>query len=363
VATKHALHQAATILEETVNAQLKTVANPTAAEILAWSRTTVEPALRNAVAQLPASMRRVANYHFGWHDSEGKPASGDTGKAIRPALALLCAQAVGGDPEAAVPAAVAVELVHNFSLLHDDVMDRDLMRRHQPAAWTIFGAADAILTGSALQSLAFQCIAQGGGALGSDGVRRLHQTVAELCHGQSLDLSFEQRSQVEIAESWAMAAAKTGALLSCACSLGAMAAGGTARQVRLLSGFGDHLGLAFQLVDDLLGIWGDPAVTGKPAHSDLMSRKKSLPAVAALNSETAPGEEVARFYRRTEPFQPTELAGIAELIERTGAREWAGSAAASERTLAVENLAEADCLPHAEAALRELADLLLRRDH
>jgi geranylgeranyl diphosphate synthase type I len=94
-----------------------------------------------------------------------------------------------------------------------------------------------------------------------------------------------------------------------------------------------------------------------------MSRKKSLPAVAALNSETAPGEEVARFYRRPEPFQPAELAGIAELIERTGAREWAGSAAASERTLAVENLAEADCLPHAEAALRELADLLLRRDH
>jgi geranylgeranyl diphosphate synthase type I len=363
VAIKHVLHLAATILEDTVNTQLQTAAGPTAAEILAWSRTTVDPALRNAVAQLPASMRRVARYHFGWCDSQGKPASGDTGKAVRPALALLCAQAVGGDPEAAVPAAVAVELVHNFSLLHDDVMDRDLMRRHQPAAWTVFGAADAILAGSALLSLAFQCVAQSSGALGSEGVRRLHQSVAELCHGQSLDLSFEQRGQVEIGESWAMAAAKTGALFSCACSLGAMAAGASADQVRLLNGFGDHLGLAFQLVDDLLGIWGDPAVTGKPAHSDLMSRKKSLPAVAALNSETAPGQDVALFYQRPEPFQPGELAGIAELIERAGAREWARRAAASERTMAVESLAAADCRPHAQAALRELADLLLQRDH
>src|SRR6267154_2690818 len=172
----------------TVNAQLKTAAGRPAAEILAWNRTAVDAALRNAVAQLPASMRRVANYHFGWCDSEGKPASGDTGKAVRPALALLCAQAVGGDPETAVPAAVAVELVHNFSLLHDDVMDRDPMRRHQPAAWTVFGAADAILAGSALLSLAFQCITQGSGALGGEGVRRLNQSVADLCHGQSLDL-------------------------------------------------------------------------------------------------------------------------------------------------------------------------------
>jgi geranylgeranyl diphosphate synthase type I len=335
----------------------------TVAELLAWSRTTVDAALRDSVAQLPASMRRVANYHFGWCDSEGKPASGDTGKAVRPALALLCAQAVGGDPEAAVPAAVAVELVHNFSLLHDDVMDRDLMRRHQPAAWTVFGAADAILAGSALLSLAFQCITQGSGALGGEGVRKLHQSVAELCHGQSLDLSFEHRSQVEIAESWAMSAAKTGALFSCACSLGALAGGATAGQVRLLAGFGDHLGLAFQLVDDLLGIWGDPAVTGKPAHSDLTSRKKSLPAVAALNSETASGQAAARLYQRPGPFQPGELAGIAELMERAGAREWACRAAAAERTLAAESLAAADCRPHPEAALRELADVLLRRNH
>ena len=349
--------------EETVNAQLQMAAGPAAAEILAWSRATVDPALRNAVAQLPASMRRVARYHFGWCDSQGRPVSGDTGKAVRPALTLLCALAAGGDPQAAVPAAAAVELVHNFSLLHDDVLDRDLTRRHAPAAWTVFGAADAILAGSALLSLAFQCLAKNNGALGSEGVLRLHQSVAELCHGQSLDLSFEQRGQVEIGESWAMSAAKTGALFSCACSLGAMAGGASAEQLRLLNGFGDHLGLAFQLVDDLLGIWGDPAVTGKPAHSDLMSRKKSLPAAAALNSETAAGQEVALFYQRPEPSQPGELAGIAELIERAGGREWARRAAASERTMAVESLAAADCQPDAEAALREVADLLLRRDH
>ncbi|HET7014941.1 MAG TPA: polyprenyl synthetase family protein [Streptosporangiaceae bacterium] len=339
------------------------VTGRSAQESLAWGRTAVDAGLRDAVAKLPASARRVASYHFGWQDSNGKPAHGDAGKGIRPALALLSAQAAGGDLEAAVPAAIAVELVHNFSILHDDVMDRDQMRRHRPAAWTVFGTADAILAGDALLALAFGCLADGGPALAAQGAQRLSQCVAELCQGQSLDLSFEQRDHIEMDECLAMAAAKTGALFGCACSLGALAGGAGAGPVKALNDFGTHLGLVFQLTDDLLGIWGDPGSTGKPAHSDLTSRKKSLPVTAALNSATDPGDQAAELYRRTHPFQPDELPQIADLIERAGGRKWACRTADEELESAAETLTTAGFSAQATTALRELAQTLLSRDH
>src|SRR5436190_24292033 len=108
-------------------------------EVLAWSRTLVQPALREAVETLSGTMRMVAGYHFGWWDEHGQPTTADAGKALRPALVLLAAEAVGGEQRGAVPAAAAVELVHNFSLLHDDVMDGDITRRHRATAWTRFG--------------------------------------------------------------------------------------------------------------------------------------------------------------------------------------------------------------------------------
>ncbi len=340
-----------------------TVIGRDAREILAWSRAVVDPGLRRAVAELPASIRHIAGYHFGWWDARGKPIRGYPGKALRPALVLLCAQAVGGDPEAAVPAAVAVELVHNFSLLHDDVMDRDQTRRHRPTAWAVFGISDAILAGDALLALASECLAECALASRAGGVQLLSRCVAELCHGQSLDLSFEQRDGIEMGECWTMVAAKTGALLGCGCSLGALAGGGDARQAQLFSEFGRHFGRAFQLVDDLLGIWGNPKATGKPVYSDLISRKKSLPVAAALNSGTAPGQELASLYRRGQPFGPGELAHAADLVERTGAREWARRSVTDEITTATEFLTAADCRPEAAAALGELARLLIQRDH
>jgi len=341
---------------------VETVSGRPGQDVLAWGRAAVSAGLREAVAQLPVSMGRVAGYHFGWRDLEGQPATGETGKAVRPALALLCAQAVGGAPRAAVPAAVAVELVHNFSLLQDDVMDRDVLRRHRPAAWTVFGAADAILGGDALLALAFQCLAEGGLTSGGEGMRRLSRCVAELCHGQSLDLSFERRGHVEMGECWSMAAGKTAALFGCACALGALAGGATAGQAQLLDDFGNHIGLAFQLVDDLLGIWGEPSSTGKPAHSDLISRKKSLPVTAALSSPAPAAREIAALYRRPQPFGTDELPRIAGLIEQAGGREWARRTAAAEFTSAVESLTAAT-RPADAAALRELAETLLSRDH
>ncbi|WP_307867818.1 family 2 encapsulin nanocompartment cargo protein polyprenyl transferase [Umezawaea beigongshangensis] len=333
-----------------------------AGEVLLWSRDVVVPALRAAVDQLPASMRDIAAYHLGWRDAQGRVDSADGGKTLRPALVLLAARAAGGDVANALPAAVAVELVHNFSLLHDDVMDGDETRRHRPTAWTVFGANAAVLAGDALQTLALEVLATSGHPALLDQVRVLNAAVLDLLDGQSADLAFEDRTDVVLAECVAMAEYKTGALLGGCCALGALAAGADPDRVRHLRGFGARLGLAFQLVDDLLGIWGDPEVTGKPVFSDLQNRKKSLPVVAALSSHTAAARELDALYRSDEVLTETDLARAAELIDVAGGRRWARTKADEQLSLAAEHLRVAGAEPVAAAELMELAKLVTRRD-
>ncbi|HEX8157041.1 MAG TPA: family 2 encapsulin nanocompartment cargo protein polyprenyl transferase [Solirubrobacteraceae bacterium] len=332
-------------------------------EVLCWGREVVDPALRVAVDRLPATARRVAGYHLGWWDADGEPADGDGGKALRPALCLLAAAAIGSDAAVAVPAAVAIELVHNFSLLHDDVMDGDVRRRHRPTAWTVFGLGPAILAGDALLTAAFDALAASGHPQADVSVRCLSATVLALVDGQSLDLEFEARDDVVMAEAIRMANAKTGSLLGCACALGAMFAGAPRPQVDQVRLFGERLGFAFQLVDDILGIWGDPALTGKPVHADLASRKKSLPVVAALGSDTPAGAELAELYRHIEPLTPTELAYAAQLIEQAGARAWTENQAADQLTQAFGHLQSADLSGPAVGELTALAYLVTSREH
>ncbi len=338
-------------------------AGRSAREVLVWSRDLVEPAVRTAVGRLPSSMRHIAGYHFGWWDEHGHPVQVNGGKAIRPTLVLLSAQAVGGTADAALPAAAAVELVHNHSLLHDDVMDGDLTRRHRPTAWSVFGVNAAILAGDALLVLALDVLAGSGHPAAMDGTRMLSAAVQDLLDGQSADLSFEQRVEVEPAECVRMAERKTAALLGCACAVGAAFGGGRPEQVAQLRGFGMHLGLAFQHVDDLLGIWGDSDLTGKPVHSDLRSQKKSLPVVAALASETPAGRELAALYHRDQPLSETDAAHAAELIDLAGGRTWSQTQADDLLAQAMQKLQSARPTPQATAELAALARLATHRDH
>ena len=328
-------------------------------ETLDWGRTLVEPALRSAVDGLPEAMRHIAGYHFGWWDERGRPTPGSAGKAVRPTLVALAAAAAGGEPAAAVPAAAAVELVHNFSLLHDDVMDGDETRRHRPTAWRLFGVNAAILAGDSLLTLALDVLAASGHPAANRGMRMLSAAVQDLIEGQCADLSFERRATVGVAECEAMALGKTAALTGCACALGALFGGGTPEQVGRLRTFGDRVGLAYQHVDDLLGIWGDPAVTGKPVHSDLASRKKSLPVVAALAAGTDAAAELAALYGTTAPLTAAQLARAAELVEKAGGRAWSQARADG---LAAEALAQLGSTDHAPVAeLADLAKLLTHR--
>jgi geranylgeranyl diphosphate synthase type I len=335
------------------------IAPPRTAQVqLGEARRLVDPALRAAVDTLPTSMRRIAGYHFGWWDPDGQPVRADPGKALRPALVFGGALAAGGCDLDAVTGAVAIELVHNFSLLHDDVMDRDVTRRHRPTAWSVFGASPAILAGDALLALAMDVLAAGGRPQSSRATGMLGAAVQNLLDGQAADLDFEGRMDVGVEECLDMAAAKTGALLGCACAMGSLFGGGRPAQVLRLAQFGEDLGLAFQLVDDLLGIWGDPAVTGKPVHSDLHSRKKSLPVVAALTSGTTAGLQLAALYR--DP--PGELAREAALVEAAGAKAWAQGRADECLERAVDALSAAEPDPRAGAELVALARLATRRD-
>jgi geranylgeranyl diphosphate synthase type I len=263
----------------------------------------------------------------------------------------------------ALPAAVAVELVHNFSLLHDDVMDGDKTRRHRATAWAVFGVNPAILAGDALLTLALDVLAGSGHPQAQQAIRVMSGAVQQLLDGQSADLAFEERADVGLAECVRMAEGKTGALLGASCALGALFGGGRPDQVEHLRSFGEQVGLAFQFADDLLGIWGDPEVTGKPVYSDLQNRKKSLPVVAALTSDTPAARELDSLYHTERQLTGADLARAAELIETSGARAWSQTRADDLLARAREHLRAAQPAERAAKELDALARLATRRDH
>jgi geranylgeranyl diphosphate synthase, type I len=319
-------------------------------------RDEVLPRLRAAVDRLPASMSTVAGYHFGWCDENGRPADGPVGKLIRPTLAVLSAQSVRTRGDNAVDAAVAVELVHNHSLLHDDVIDGDTTRRHRRTVWSVFGVPAAILAGDALLVLAVEVLAGR-----PDSVALLCQALTELIDGRQRDTSFEERDHVTVDECLVMSSSKTAALLRCACELGAVHGGGTSAQASALARFGWHVGIAFQFVDDLLGIWGEEEDTRKPVLSDLRARKKSLPVVAALTAGGVPGRRLADLYLRSQPLTEAELATVAGLVEDAGGRAWAEAHARHHVDTARAELATADLVPDGRHALVAVAELVTGR--
>lgn len=317
--------------------------------------------LRASLTRLDPHMRHVCGYHLGYWDAAGAPTSLQ-GKGVRPELVMLSTLATHRDPVAAMPAAAAVELVHNFSLVHDDVMDGDEQRRHRPTVWSLFGLPTAILAGDAMLALAGEVLAAAPSPTVGYAVQALTATTRRLIAGQTTDLLLEDQTAVSIDECLRMEADKTGALLACACSIGPMLTDAPSRLVSALAEFGEHVGIAFQLDDDLLGIWGTPERTGKPVLSDLRSRKKSAPVVAALTSGTPAGAALGALYEQPTPLDEAQLAKAATLVEAAGGRAWATRRAAEEldRALAVLHGAFPD--PADSAPLAALAGRLAGRD-
>jgi geranylgeranyl pyrophosphate synthase len=333
---------------------------------LAAARDLLDGPMRAAVARLAPAVKDVAAYHFGWVDADGSVSASNSGKAVRPTLAVLSAQAVGSPAQVGVPGALAVEFVHNFSLLHDDVMDRDEERRHRPTAWTVFGNSAAILAGDALLALAFEALLDVPPERSQAAQRSLAAATQQLIVGQVDDLDFEQRLDVGVEECLQMAAGKTAALMACSASIGARLAAADVDVVQALESFGYQLGLAFQLVDDLLGIWGATASTGKPVGSDLRARKQSLPVVAAMSSGTAASTELRKLYASAalRPDADDELvARAAALVEEAGGRAWTVDESRRRLGQAREALSGVDLEPIARDTLVQIADYVTARDH
>lgn len=331
-----------------------------AADVLRRTAEQMDGPLRAAVAMLPEPLRLGAGFHFGWWDAGGERITAAQGKMVRPAFSLCAACAVGGQvTDAAIRVGIAVELVHNFSLVHDDVMDSDRTRRSRPTVWAEFGVPFAILLGDAMLSLANQMLTRYGDSVGL--CAELNAAVVELCAGQQQDMRFEQRLLVSPDDYLKMAAGKTAALLSTSCVLGGVVGGARRAQVTALRRFGHHVGVAFQLVDDVLGIFGDPAVTGKPVGADLLRYKKSMPVLAAMGSGTAAGEELTELYR-TQTITSDRLSHAVELVARAGGRDWTEAEAARQYELALRCLDGVNEHAGTTDELRALANLVVNRD-
>ncbi len=304
----------------------------------------IEQEMRALLENEPPSLRRMygmLRYHLGWENQQGEPEDAPKGKRLRPLLALMTAQAAGGDPASALPAAAAVELIHNFSLIHDDIEDRSPTRRHRPTLWTWVGEPQAINAGDAMFVLAHLAMLRlQRHDLPPDRIIQAMEVLDETClrltQGQFLDMDFETRSNVTLDAYMAMITGKTAALIAASSVLGAIIAG--APDPETYRAFGHELGLSFQIEDDILGIWGEEALTGKSATGDILTRKKTLPVLYALSLSGPQADELRAYYTREAPLTPDDLPSILALLDALNAREFA----------------EAQGHAHAEAALSAL---------
>jgi geranylgeranyl diphosphate synthase type I len=294
-------------------------------------------------------------YHLGW----GQP--GAEGKRVRPIFTLLCCGAVNERWETALPAASAIELIHNFSLIHDDIQDQSETRRGRETLWTRDGVAQAINTGDAVFALARlttqRLIELGVSSSATLQVKNLlDQACLQLTIGQHHDIDFEVRENVQVAEYMEMIAGKTGALLDAACAIGALIGGATSDLIELYSEFGRNVGLAFQMYDDLLGIWGDTEATGKPAGDDISSRKKTLPILFGIASS----DQVRELWEGT--LSSDDQIGVMILaLEDAGAKTHVIDQADIFTQRALSALQQAQPLQPYGAELENLAVKLLRR--
>lgn len=310
----------------------------------------------------PQLLYNMLRYHLGWVDATFAPTIVDHGKRVRPMLLLLAAEAQGGNWQQALPAAASVELLHNFTLIHDDIEDRDAVRRGRPTLWSLWGIPQAINAGDALFALSYQALL----SLRDRGVdverithavARYTSAVVRITEGQCYDISFESVAEIPEGTYLAMVSGKTAALTGLATELGAIVAGASSEASLALREFGEALGMAFQMQDDLLGLWGDPATTGKPVGSDLLKRKKTLPIVHGMRAD----KHLREFLRCPEHLLESTVTEVLAMIEEAGSRTYVEAQARSFHTRALAALAASGGRGAPHAALRTLADSLLGR--
>ena len=324
--------------------------------------------LRESLSSDGLPVYRMLRYAMGWSDEQGHPHAATEGKALRPTLCLLACEATGGSLRRALPAAVSVELIHNFSLIHDDIQDRDETRHHRPTLWAVWGDPKALVAGNILRVIAdtalWRLVGEGVAfekALQAAGL--LTEAYLEMIEGQYLDLQYEGRRDIGIGDYLNMVSKKTGALIRCALNIGALLGTSDERTARAFRLCGSSLGRVFQIRDDVLGIWGDEGATGKPVGADISRKKNTLPVVYAMSqARGGDKEKLLRIYGQA-TIGDEEVATAREIMERTGARAYAQDLAYEYRETALSSLSGVELAPGARADVEEISDFLLTREH
>jgi geranylgeranyl diphosphate synthase type I len=329
-------------------------------------RNAVTIELRKIVDSCPAALANILRYHMGWQDEYGHRCRRESGKLIRSSICLLSCRVVGGNTSQAMPAAAAIELVHNFSLIHDDVEDASDERHHRPTVWKLWGQSQAINTGDAMLALAYLALA----GLKKTGIadkkivectKVLTRACLELCEGQYLDIEYEDRLDITVDDYVEMAAGKTAALFAAATSLGAYLGSEDTQLVDSFRSFGRELGMVFQIHDDILGIWGGRETVGKSAD-DICQRKKTLPVAFGLQNGRGESGERLRMLYSGESIAVEDIKGVTRILDDLGARERAENMAKQYYRKALAHLDATGLAPSNLTPLRETAGFLLTRD-
>ena len=317
----------------------------------------------NALSPPKNHMYGMLHYHMGWLDKEFKPVESNTGKRVRPMLCLLCCEAAGGDWRQAVPAAVAIELLHNFSLIHDDIQDQSPKRRGRFSLWYLWKTALALNAGDGLFTIAHLAMTRllnrnVDQAIFTRALRRFDEAALHLTLGQHADLRFEGRSMVSKDEYVTMIKGKTASLISLATELGALIAGSSEEMTQNYADFGQNLGLAYQVRDDLLGIWGEETTLGKSTSSDIINRKKTLPILYGLEHN----QELLQLY--TQPQLGNNANFVSRtmaLLDKTGAHGFTTKQANHYTEYALHHLIATEATNGAYLTLRHLTNKLAGR--
>ena len=289
-------------------------------------RSYLEDALADAVPPLEHHpINTLLRYHLGWSDQQGipSPTPASQGKALRPTLCMFACEAFDGQLDHAAPAAAALELIHNFSLIHDDIQDRGYERRHQPTVWAIWDTPRALVAGDSMQSLGdFTSIRAADSIPPATAIHvsaLVTDSYLEMIEGQCRDLQFEQRETIGTHEYLDMIALKTGALIRSSMVVGAVLGTEDSETLEGVARFGRAIGRLFQIRDDYLGIWGDDAITGKSTDSDIVQRKKSYPIVYAFQESTGSNRtELSRLYAKDILDEP-DVDRVLDILEDIGA--------------------------------------------
>jgi geranylgeranyl diphosphate synthase, type I len=314
----------------------------------------------NSHTNLPNDFGVMLRYALGWVDEADQPFNQPTGKRIRPILLLLCAESAGDDWHLALPAAAGVEFLHNFSLIHDDIQDNSPLRHNRPTIWKIWGIANAINAGDALFTMAYSALESLSINLPTETVlkawRIFNDTALDLTRGQHLDMQFEHQASVTVDDYLSMIKGKSAALIAACAQLGGLITSKDIERSTYYSEFGLNLGMAFQIRDDILGIWGDPELTGKSTATDILSRKKSLPIIYGLSKS----QHLAAIYQQ-EHFSETDVAEVVNILNTVDALDYTQQMETGFYQQAFQALERAAPQGQVAGYLKQFVDSLLKR--